>query len=73
MFKSVLSENNYPFRFKHKGVPEMSDHFDPSKEGRRVVTRFGQPNERQYSEDMQRNEERDSKVKDGKGEENKRS
>lgn len=43
----------------------MEDSFDPSKEGRRVVTRFGQPNERQYSEDRQRNEEREAK-KDGK-------
>lgn len=44
----------------------MSDNydptFDPSKEGRRVVTRFGQPNERQVTEDKQRYEEKDLRL-----------
>jgi hypothetical protein len=35
----------------------MEDTFDPSKEGRRIVTRFGQPNDRQVTEDRQRQEE----------------
>lgn len=35
----------------------MEDTFDPSKEGRRVVTRFGQPNQNQITEDRQRQEE----------------
>ena len=42
------------------------DTFDPSKEGRRVVTRFGQQNERQVTVDMQRTEERETRVKDAK-------
>ena len=42
-------------------MPE--NYFDPSKEGRRVVTRFGQPNERQITEDKQRNEEHDARLK----------
>ncbi len=50
----------------------MEDHFDPSKEGRRVVTRFGQPNERQVTEDRQREQEREARAKDGKAEENKK-
>lgn len=35
----------------------MEETFDPSKEGRRIVTRFGQPNDRQVTEDRQRQEE----------------
>lgn len=41
----------------------MEDSFDVSKEGRRVVTRFGQPNENQITEDKQRNEESDARLK----------
>ena len=47
----------------------MNDSFDPSKEGRRVTTRFGQPNENQVSESDQRDQEREARVKDGKTEE----
>jgi len=47
----------------------MADSFDPTKEGRRVVSRFGQPNERQVTEARQRAEEREARVKDGKTEE----
>ncbi len=47
----------------------MEDTFDPTKEGRRVVSRFGQPNERQVTEDRQRVEEREARIKDGKTEE----
>lgn len=35
----------------------MEDTFDPSKEGRRVVSQFGQPNENQVTEERQRYEE----------------
>lgn len=35
----------------------MEDTFDPSKEGRRIVTHFGQPNDRQVTEDRQRQDE----------------
>lgn len=40
------------------------DTFDPSKEGRRIVTRYGQPNERQVTEDMQRQQEQAAPRKD---------
>ncbi len=50
----------------------MNDTFDPSKEGRRVVTRFGQPNENQVSESDQRDQEREARAKDGKAEENRK-
>jgi len=35
----------------------MEDTFDPSKEGRRVISHYGQANTRQVSEDRQREEE----------------
>ena len=35
----------------------MEDSFDPSKEGRRIVTRYGQQNSNQITEDRQRQEE----------------
>ena len=41
----------------------MDDYFDPSKEGRRVVSQFGQPNERQITEEKQRSEERDARTR----------
>ena len=44
----------------------MDDSFDPSKEGRRVVSQFGQPNQRQITEDRQRSEERDARTKKDK-------
>lgn len=50
----------------------MADSFDPTKEGRRVVSRFEQPNERQVTEARQRAEEREARVKDGKTEEKQR-
>ena len=50
----------------------MEDNFDPSKEGRRIVSHFGQPNERQVTEDQQRNEEREARVKDDQSQNEKR-
>lgn len=51
----------------------MEDTFDPSKEGRRVVSQFGRPNDRQVTESQQRDQEREARVKDGKAEETKRN
>ena len=45
--------------------------FDPSKEGRRVTTRFGEPNPRQVTEDNQRQQENEARSKDGNKKENK--
>jgi len=42
----------------------MEDQFDPSKEGRRIVSHYGQPNERQVTEDKQRDQEREARGKD---------
>lgn len=51
----------------------MNETFDPSKEGRRVVSHFGQPNERQVAEAEQREQEREARVKDGQAKEDQRS
>lgn len=41
------------------------EYFDPSKEGRRVVTKYGQPNQNQITEDRQRQEEAASRRDEG--------
>lgn len=51
----------------------MTDYFDPTKEGRRVIRQFGERNESQITEDRQREEEREVRESDGKAEENQRS
>lgn len=48
----------------------MNDSFDPSKEGRRVVTHYGQRNENQVTENEQRQQENEARANDGKAEEN---
>ena len=40
----------------------MEDSFDPSKEGRRVVSQFGRPNTNQITEERQRHEESEAKA-----------
>jgi hypothetical protein len=50
----------------------MEDQFDPSKEGRRVVICFGQPNENQVTEGDQREQEREARANNGAAEENKK-
>jgi hypothetical protein len=51
----------------------MEDTFDPAKEGRRIVRPFGEANERQVTEDMQRQEEAQERKdkQDGKKERDK--
>jgi hypothetical protein len=39
----------------------MEDYFDPSKEGRRIVTRMGPVNTNQITEERQRQEENEAR------------